>query len=945
MWNAQSLNNKVDIVTELLHDNQIDVACITETWLSDEGNVTTFALKEAGYEIEHAYRSKRGGGAAILWKKNQNVKCHFKRKMYDTFQYTNILLNGTVKVNLICLYRLQETSVPQFMEDLDELLSNQVSISDTIILVGDFNFHFENLELKYVKDLEDLTSSYGLSQFVVGPSHELGHTLDLVFANKYEFDLPVIRPLNLHISDHFPIFFSLPRYNRSQKTTVDKFQCRNIKSIDRIEFSRNFCNSINTRLQGIDTESLTFNEHYDIFTECASEQLDKVAPLKTKSLKSCSQPEWMDSEYCLERALRRRLERTWKASRLPEDKVVFLEQQKKCSKLVTDKRKQYFSDLITKCEGDQRALFKIVNTVMDKRKTTGILPEFNDPKTLANQFNNFYFNKVHQIRNKIQPSTLVHDFRTSFGGVVMESLMPTTVDELRTVIKEMGIKTSGEDALPGSLCKDIIEDLLPYFCSLVNKSLDTGSMEGIKDSVITPLLKKSGIDSEVLKNYRPVTNEVYISKLIEKLVSMRLSKHMSLNNLHSKYQHGYKVFHGTETLLLKLVNDTLVGFDSNSATILLLIDLSAAFDTVDIDKLLGILKSDLGIVGTALQWFKSFLVGRTQRVKIKNSLSDTLTVLFGVPQGSVLGPILFNIYISSLSLVIRNAGFSTSGYADDNNAYKSFALTFQLNVITKQLPALLDQINEWMNLFFLKMNPDKTEIIMLMPPQLKDVHTINGCIFSDGNCIRFANFVKNLGFILDKNLNMDVQVNSIVSHCYKMLSDIGKIRKLLNSKHTQMLVHAVISSRLDYCNSLLYGANKTVINKLQKVQNAAARLVSLRRKHESVSDVISDLHWLRVECRIIFKLLVLIYKCLHDMAPECITDLISVKCNVRFLLVLKDYRSSQARKSFSYIAPKLWNNLPFHIRDSTTLTNFKTKVKYLLFNNFNDYMASVFKYN
>ena len=243
------------------------------------------------------------------------------------------------------------------------------------------------------------------------------------------------------------------------------------------------------------------------------------------------------------------------------------------------------------------------------------------------------------------------------------------------------------------------------------------------------------------------------------------------------------------------------------------------------------------------------------------------------------------------------------------------------------------------------MNPDKTEIIMLMPQQLKDTRTINGCIFSDGNCIRFSNFVKNLGFTLDKHLNMDVHVNSVVSHCYKMLSDIGKVRKLLNSKHTQMLVHAVISSRLDYCNSLLYGVNKSVINKLQKVQNSAARLVSMRSKHESVSDMIADLHWLRIEARIIFKLLVLVYKSLNSMAPECISNLLVVKCNVQCLLVLTNYQSSQARKSFSYIAPKLWNNLPFHVRNSPTLTNFKSSVKYLLFTNFHDYMKSVFKYN
>ena len=918
---------------------------MTESWFSEESNVATSAIKEAGYEIEHVYRGKRGAGAAIIWKKDLNVQCNFKRKCYDTFQFTNIVLCGSVKINLICLYRLQETFISTFLIELNDLLSHYISKYDTIILAGDFNFHFENSENKDVQDLTNLTSSYGLTQFVVGPSHRLGHTLDLVFANIHEFDLPVINPLDIHISDHFPMFFNLPNFDPPVKSTVKKVQFRNIKSIDRDVFSHNLCDSLNSRFSSTDIENLEFKEHYQIFADCASAELDRLAPLKTKTISSDSQPDWMDAEYREERALRRRLERSWKDSRVQGDKLAYIAQQKKCAKLVTTKREQYLSDIIGKCENDQRALRNIVNTVLDKRKTTVKLPQCNDHKTLANKFNNFYSNKVQQIRDNIESSNLEKDFRQNFSGLTMQSLMPTTVDELRGILKDMGIKTSSQDPLPGSLCKDIIEDLLPYFCDLVNKSMSTGSMEGIKDCVIIPLLKKSGLDPETLKNYRPVTNEVFISKLSEKVVSIRLFEHMSLNKLHSKFQHGYKVFHGCETLLLKLVNDVLIGFDSNSGTILLLIDLSAAFDTVDIAKLLDILEKDIGITGFALKWFKSFLTGRTQRVKIENSLSDVLPVLYGVPQGSVLGPILFNIYTSSLSHVINNFGFTTSGYADDNNAYQSFPLVFQCNVVMNELPNLLTQIKEWMNLFFLKMNPDKTEIIMLVPQQLKNAHTINGCIFSDGSCIRFANFVKNLGYILDKYLHMDIHVNSIVSLCYKYLSDIGKIRKLLSKKHTEMLVHSAITSRLDYCNSLLYGVNKTVLNKLQMVQNAAARLISLRRKRESVSDVLHNLHWLPVEARIVFKLLLLVYKCLHDMAPDCLVELITVRNSIRSILYLKHYQSSYARRSFSYMAPRLWNNLPDHIRLCTTLTTFKSKVKYLLFNNFNNYMKSVFKYN
>ena len=943
VWNAQSLVNKIDEVIQFLSDNQVAIACISETWFSEEGNITTFAIKEAGYEIDHTYRSKRGCGVAILWKSNIKVKCNLKTKDYSSFEYKNILLEGTVQINLIYIYRHWEFPISQFLDELDVFLSYQMTKGDTVVLTGDFNFHYEKSNSNNDK-LAVLTSSYGLSQFVVGSTHKLGHTLDLIFANKHEFDLPSVKSIDIDMSDHYPILFNLPCYNNTAKPSAKTLKCRNIKSIDRPVFSQNLRNSIDCKLQCVSGD-INFCEHYKIFSECAVSELDKLAPIKTISTSNTTQPSWMDAEYKQERILRRRLERSWKASRLPHDKTLYKLQRKKCAQLSTTKRKQYFSDLIQKSEGDQQALFKIVSTVMDKRKMSGILPVYSNSVTLANKFNNFYSNKVLQIREKIKPSNLVNDFRKPFSGMPMESFTPTNVDELRKLIRDLGIKTCSQDPIPGSLLKDIIEDLLPYYCDLVNKSLRTGSVEGVKDSVIIPLLKKSGLDPDNLKNYRPVTNEAFVSKLSEKVVSVRLFDHMTLNDLHSRYQHAYKKFHSTETLLLKLNNDINIGFENDLVTVMLLVDLTAAFDTVDIDKMLDILESDIGIRGTALLWFKSFLIGRMQSVKIDDSLSDTIPVLHGVPQGSVLGPVLFNIYSSSLSPVINNFGFDTSGYADDNNAYTSFSLAFQYQVIAKQLPDLVNQINYWMNLYFLKMNPDKTEIILFLPQHLSSVHTINGCFLPDGTCKRFSDSVKNLGFLMDKHLTMNTHVNSTVSHCYKLLSDIGKIRNILSDKHTEMLVHAVISTRMDYCNSLLYGINKTTLNKYQKVQNAAARLISKRRKFQSVSDVLVKLHWLHIEQRIIFKLLLFVYKSVNNMAPDCVVDMIAIKDVDRRLLHLKDYQTVHARKSFSYIAPRLWNNLTDEIRLSPNILNFKKQTKHLLFNNFNKYMKLVFKYN
>ena len=946
MWNVQSIVNKIYEVLQVLIDNNVQIACISETWLSDKSSITTSIIKEAGYEIDHVYRDKRGGGVAILWK-NVKVKHNLPSKTFESFQYKNIWLDGKVKINLLCIYRLQEISTKQFIADLDILLSEQINCADTLILTGDFNYHYEKTEKSDVISLADLTSSYGLSQIVSGPTHKLGHTLDLLFVNKHEFDLQVRQPESYNLGDHYPLFFEIPNIYNFNKTEPKKVTFRNIKSVDRKEFSTSLCNSLDEKYISSNINNLEFAEHVKMFSNCAHEQVESFAPLQTRNIPNFSDSPWMDTEYKKERAIRRKLEKSWKKSRLQDDKKLYIAQRKKCAQLAHSKRSQYFSNLISECEGDQRSLYKVVSTVLDKGKNIRSLPSYENPVCLANKFNQFYKNKVAKIRNQIPPTTsqTATGVNDQFQGTILESFTPITVDELRTIIKPSKIKTSSEDAIPASLLKDIVEDLLPYLVDLVNKSLSTGSVEGIKDSIIIPILKKAGLDPEILKNYRPVTNVVYISKLCEKVVLVQFSKHLQNNNLNSKYQYGYKIYHSTETLLLKLLNDMFVSFEDNMATICMLLDESAAFDTVDISKLLSTLEIKFGIRGTALMWFKSFLVGRTQRVKIENSLSDPLEVLFGVPQGTVLGPVLFNIYTESLSFLIENCGFGTSGYADDNNAFISFSLSFQYNVITMCLPDLMATIQEWMNLYFLKINPDKTEIICLLPKSLKDSTTINGCIFHDGNCIRFANSAKLLGFTLDNHLTCSVHVDSVVSMCYKLLSDVGKIRHLLSSKETEMLVHSIIGSRLDYCNSLLFGIDKNILEKYQKVQNAAARLVVQRRKSESVRDVLVDLHWLRVEERIIFKLLVLIFKCMHDMAPECLKELITVKNNSHSLLEYSKLNSHYARRSFTYIAPKLWNNLPEKLRLIDKLTSFKSQTKYLLFNNFSNYINLVFKYN
>ena len=308
-----------------------------------------------------------------------------------------------------------------------------------------------------------------------------------------------------------------------------------------------------------------------------------------------------------------------------------------------------------------------------------------------------------------------------------------------------------------------------------------------------------------------------------------------------------------------LVNDVLLGFDDNLCTVIVFLDLSAAFDTIDIEKLLEILSDEIGITGLALQWFRSFLTARTQKVRIGQALSDCLEVLFGTVQGSVLGPKLFNIYVRSQHKVFEKCLFKTTAFADDSNGAKTFSIQFQYNILKYSVPECMKEITSWMNVNFLKINPEKTEILLLYPQSRSSDVIIKGT-FIEGKCIRFSNEVKNVGVWLDKNLNLNKHVNKIVSHGFKLLKDIGRVRSVMTTKHTEMLVHAVTSSRLDYCNCLFFNMNKDNLFKLQKLQNAAARLVTRKRKRESVRMAMRELHWLRVESRIIFKLVLLVHK-------------------------------------------------------------------------------------
>ena len=232
--------------------------------------------------------------------------------------------------------------------------------------------------------------------------------------------------------------------------------------------------------------------------------------------------------------------------------------------------------------------------------------------------------------------------------------------------------------------------------------------------MVFPLLKKPGLDV-IFKNFRPVSNLSFVSKLIERTVFNQIHGHLVCNNLYPAAQSAYRRNHSTETALLKVMNDILLNMNKQHVTILVLLDLSAAFDTVDHSILLNRLSSKLGLNGTALAWFRSYLSGRSQRVSVRGAVSDKFDLHYGVPQGSCLGPLLFTVYASALFDVVEKHLPTVHCYADDSQLYISFspkAHSGQVDAVASIEHCIRD-IRQWMSQDKLLMNDAKTEVLLI----------------------------------------------------------------------------------------------------------------------------------------------------------------------------------------------------------------------------------------
>jgi hypothetical protein len=930
---------------------------ITETWLQETDGPVVSDLCPPDFKFLQQCRpttkGKRGGGLGLLISTAIDAETVPPLAEYKTFELMQVKIRGPKPVLMIIVYRpppsnRNKYTTGEFLAEFEGCLTDLfVHIQTDLVILGDFNMHWDSADDANITKFKDLLYILNMKQHVNQSTHKKNHTLDLILTSREASErVSNVEVNDVNISDHYLVTFDLQLAKEPAKKT--QRVCRKFKRMNKDAL----CESLTQNTTNVTAPPPGTNNSDPLdtllhgYAAAITDSVEQHAPKVTITLKGGAKKPWYDDEVHQARKERRKWERKYAKTQLEVHRQIKENKTQFVVKLIEEKKRNHCQEAFR--SKNQKETFKLYKRLVSPPDDAA-LPSGKTEQEWATDCNNFFKEKIENIHRTLQ--TPGNQTDANANDAVCQSSFTTfralRNEEVKKLIQGAPTKTCPLDPLPTWLLKEepVLDCLLPGATEIINQSLMTGYVpRDFKIAHVRPKLKKEGADKNTLSNYRPVSNLPFLSKILEKAVAIQLTDYLREHSIMDPLQSAYRTGHSTETAMLKVKSDADRILDQGDGVLLVLLDLSAAFDILDHEILLTRLHNMVGIQDTALEWMRSYLKDRYQRVSVGESLSGKTRLEMGVPQGSVLGPLLFSLYVLPLRDIINRHGISRHHYADDTQLYQRLRLHDQhepnaTETDIKKMEDCLSDIREWMKKNKLKLNTSKTEVLVITTAHsAQKVQNLRVKIGDDH--ITPKETVRDLGSWLDSTLSMKKQVSKTVQAGYINLRHISRIRRCLPDATCAQIIHSVVTSRLDYHNGLLAGCYDATLKPLQLLQNSAARVLTRTPRASHVTSLLQQLHWLPVKSRADYKLLTFVHCSLHQTsAPQYLRETFPRYTPLRpirasddeFLLQVPTFNRHEGQRSASHRGAQLWNSLPRELRHCTSLTVFKKKVKTVLF--------------
>ena len=663
--------------------------------------------------------------------------------------------------------------------------------------------------------------------------------------------------------------------------------------------------------------------------------IDKHAPIRSKRIGNKKSP-WITHE--LIRKMRKRDFLKKKAERTKDQYCWndFKAARNEVNNSIKYAKRKYFCDNLSACKKDPRKTWQLVNELSSRQHMKKVLAdiEIGDIKIssaseMAEAFNCHFANIGHDLARDIPSAdtdTVPESYLISTNATF--SFKSCSPNEVRKLLEKLDTKKStGLDNLPSRMLKIAAGVLAPSLTFLFNQSISSGIVPTEwKLARVTPIFKKG--KRQDVNNYRPISIIPAVAKVFERIIYDQFFKYLNDNDLLVNCQSGFRSLHSTLTSLLEASNSWSVNIDNGLINGVIFIDLKKAFDTIDHKILLRKLAS-YGIDHRALKWFDSYLSDRQQKCVVNGELSGARAVTCGVPQGSLIGPLLFLIYINDLPNCLSKA--LPRMYADDTSI--SIAAS-SLPELESALNTELTYLHEWLNVNKLSLNIAKTELMLIRSRQRLSATTTGHSLTVQikGHEIDRVPHTKSLGVHIDQNLSWSKHVNETAKIVSSGIGALKRLRPFICGDTAILLYRALIEPYFDYCCPVWDGLSNELADKLQKLQNRGIRVITNSDYYSSATALRGELGWDNLCTRRKKQKLKLMFKTLNDQSPEYLKGLFmpfSTDYGLRNSdnkLALPKPRTDFLKRSFCYSGAQLWNSLPSNVRAIRSFTKFKNKI-------------------